>query len=642
MLAAQAAPQQQLVRPLAAVSGTDVDALQRSAPAITWHAARVLCGAAQLQRQGAAPERLSRDGVWKVAPDGRVHLTIHLRSADPAALDVLRALGVHPTAVDLRYGQQLDAWLTQQQAEAVAALSVVRSVDLPAYAHTSTGSVTSAGVAQMGSNLIGSTAPCYDGDGVKVGVLSDGISDAPSAVATGDLPQAANGQPAIQYHPTFFQEANEGTAMLEIVHDVAPKAALAFAGPISNTEMVEAIQWMTDTAHCQVICDDLGFRGEPWFADGPVALAAADAVNSAGVVYVSAAGNDGLAHHQRQFQPTVRNTAVTGNVDWTLYNWDGAGEAACEVWIPGNSSLAVYMQWDDPFGAATHDFNLHVLDKDETTIVDSSAGLQNGTQNPFEFIVLDNTGPALVKVHVWIQAVNAAAWTGPAPQIEFFVGKGDMRWHIMPNDSIFGHGARPEVISVGAVAPGAGCSLREYSSQGPATVRYPAPAERIVPTLVAADGVLVSGAGCFGCQDPCPPQTGCAFEGTSAAAPHIAGLAAQLLEAAPGSAPATIRNAIVSTCTACPSGSSTSTGAGIPDALGAARALTPGVFACPMDINEDGLVDGTDLGILLASWGTPSCDGHAPCRADFNCDGAVDAQDLGMLLGTWGPCQGPA
>ncbi|MFM8784234.1 MAG: hypothetical protein ACKOFI_03585 [Phycisphaerales bacterium] len=48
----------------------------------------------------------------------------------------------------------------------------------------------------------------------------------------------------------------------------------------------------------------------------------------------------------------------------------------------------------------------------------------------------------------------------------------------------------------------------------------------------------------------------------------------------------------------------------------------------PEDLNGDGVVDGIDLGQLLAQWGLPG-------SADFNDDGVVDGIDLGMLLGAW-------
>jgi hypothetical protein len=56
---------------------------------------------------------------------------------------------------------------------------------------------------------------------------------------------------------------------------------------------------------------------------------------------------------------------------------------------------------------------------------------------------------------------------------------------------------------------------------------------------------------------------------------------------------------------------------------------------CVEDLNDDGFINGQDLGILLGNWGTCS---SSPCNGDFNQDGFVNGQDLGVLLGAWGTC----
>jgi glucose/arabinose dehydrogenase len=50
----------------------------------------------------------------------------------------------------------------------------------------------------------------------------------------------------------------------------------------------------------------------------------------------------------------------------------------------------------------------------------------------------------------------------------------------------------------------------------------------------------------------------------------------------------------------------------------------------PGDFNDDGVVNGADLGVLLSNWG--ACQG---CPSDMNGDGAVDGLDLGVLLSLW-------
>src|SRR5262249_36114444 len=125
------------------------------------------------------------------------------------------------------------------------------------------------------------------GNGVKVGVLSDSVSKFGSglagSVASGDPP------PNVQ----VLQEgaggnADEGRAMLEIVHDIAPGASLAFhtanGGPQAFANGIIALA----NAGAKVIVDDIGYANSPMFNDGVIAKAA-DQVFAAGAVYASAA-----------------------------------------------------------------------------------------------------------------------------------------------------------------------------------------------------------------------------------------------------------------------------------------------------------------------------------------------------------------
>jgi hypothetical protein len=66
-----------------------------------------------------------------------------------------------------------------------------------------------------------------------------------------------------------------------------------------------------------------------------------------------------------------------------------------------------------------------------------------------------------------------------------------------------------------------------------------------------------------------------------------------------------------------------------------ALAIAPAARAqsCAGDLNDDGVINGADLGQLLSSWGR--C---VACAADTNSDGRVDGLDLGVLLGNWGEC----
>jgi hypothetical protein len=63
--------------------------------------------------------------------------------------------------------------------------------------------------------------------------------------------------------------------------------------------------------------------------------------------------------------------------------------------------------------------------------------------------------------------------------------------------------------------------------------------------------------------------------------------------------------------------------------------VVPGtdIAPCPADFNEDGVVDGADLGSLLGAWN------QFGAIQDLNGDGLVDGADLGSLLGDWGACE---
>ena len=150
------------------------------------------------------------------------------------------------------------------------------------------------------------------GLGQTVGVLSDSYDTATDSPATkaaddvlsGDLPGPA-GTCANQQLPVEVLDegpgegSDEGRAMLQIVHDLAPHASLAFATAFeSEDSFAENIERLARPASeggagAGVIVDDVAWFEEPFFQDGPIAVAI-DNVTDEGVNYLSAAGNDNL------------------------------------------------------------------------------------------------------------------------------------------------------------------------------------------------------------------------------------------------------------------------------------------------------------------------------------------------------------
>ena len=66
--------------------------------------------------------------------------------------------------------------------------------------------------------------------------------------------------------------------------------------------------------------------------------------------------------------------------------------------------------------------------------------------------------------------------------------------------------------------------------------------------------------------------------------------------------------------------------------------LTPGSllerYPCPGDLDQDGMVSGSDLTVILSQWG---CRGEQ-CEGDLNDDGVINGADLTVILSNWGSC----
>ncbi len=123
--------------------------------------------------------------------------------------------------------------------EALAADPNVRHIAPAARAITNVGALTSQGYISHKANQVVAMGP--NGTGVKVGVLSDSVDALATLIATGDLPAGTTVVPGQDGIPG----TSEGTAMMEIIHDLAPGAQLffatAFAGPESFADNIRTL-----------------------------------------------------------------------------------------------------------------------------------------------------------------------------------------------------------------------------------------------------------------------------------------------------------------------------------------------------------------------------------------------------------------
>src|SRR5262249_55815470 len=221
---------------------------------------------------------------------------------------------------------------------------------------------------------------------------------------------------------------DEGTAMLEIVHDLAPGARLLFSGPSTSLEMVDTIGCLTSSG-ADVIVDDLGFFTEPFFEDGPVAQAAAAAV-AAGVSYHSAAGNDQGRYLAEDYR--------AGPDDFHDFD-PGPGQATLNLAvIPAGGRLRCFLQWADPFGGSSNDYDLFVVDPVTQLILTSSENRQTGTENPQEAVGVVNLSASSLVVGLAIRR-----FAGLPRPLTLLCPDTPLQY-ASSQFGIYGHPARPE------------------------------------------------------------------------------------------------------------------------------------------------------------------------------------------------------
>ena len=545
--------------------------------------------------------------------DGPLILVDAVTRGDPQQLGAaLVRLGLQHPSLNIN---DASGWLPVGQIGAAVARSEVQSLRA-AMPRTRAGLVTSQGDFAQGSASIRTSWPTLDGTGVKVGVLSSSFdcyavyakpgsgvpasgpngyasngftADAAADESTADLSATVTvleeagqiiNQTCMDYgKPQQLPYGDEGRAMLQIVHDVAPGASLAFYSAVEGeADFANGITALAASG-AKVIADDIGYADEPFFQDGIVSQAI-DTVTAQGVAYFSAAGNDSnLAYESTS--PTFNITPGAGapNAGERLLNFDTTGATqspnlpvTIPALVPGEFVLVV-VEWDQPYLTGNHVANgsgatsqidlcaVGVSGNDE--ILDSNTGLPTTCTgpnaigaDPVQILVIGNPASATSKSTQETLSFNVGVANGTtAPgRIKLAVednGAGStINFSYTPSPTLQGHPGAAGAAAVGAAyflhTPLCGTSpalLESYSSLGGDPILFDANGNRLAaavvrqkPDFVGPDGVndtflgfvqTGTGGGIVECQNnPAFPS----FFGTSAATPHAAGLAALMLQ----------------------------------------------------------------------------------------------------------------
>ncbi len=249
-----------------------------------------------LAQSRALPFR-SNDPLVRIVEDRVVVDAV--ASGDASVLKTeLEALGMQHAVA---FGRIVSGQLPISALPAAAGLASLRFAQ-PAAAMTRPGRVTSEGDNATRSN-VARIRFGVNGAGIAVGVLSDSfncLGGAVADVANGDLSPVS----VLQEEPDCSYGTDEGRAMLQIVHDLAPGASLLFATADNGiASFAQNIQTLASLG-AKVIVDDVIYFSEPMFQDGIIAQAV-DKVAATGVAYFSAAGNDARNAYSSAFRPGV-------------------------------------------------------------------------------------------------------------------------------------------------------------------------------------------------------------------------------------------------------------------------------------------------------------------------------------------------
>lgn len=390
--------------------------------------------------------------------------------------DALAAMGAEEES---RTGGLWQLWLPVDHLPELAALPGVRHVREPAYAEVKT--VESEGHTATGASAWAEAG--WTGVGVDVAIVDVGFVDYEALVGS-ELPAELS----TDFERGAAGSTAHGTAVAEVIADVAPGARFHLVTFGTDVELVAALENLADT-DVDVVNASIGFDNV-WAGDGSSAPSqAVQALVDEGMIVTVAAGNEAL-----KYRVGALNAVGDGRILL-------AGAVAARIPAP-RGRARVSLRWEEPFAGARTDLDLLVINADTGTECGRSEAPQDGDDPPREAVDTSGCSDSVLAIVTAEPGVDPAGLRG---------------WLYSPNGIEADGRTLAASLSIPGDAPGAltvGAWLADAGEVAPWSSRGPTDDGRIKPDVVAPSDVSTT---VWGDR---------AFSGSSAATPHAAGLAA--------------------------------------------------------------------------------------------------------------------
>ena len=380
------------------------------------------------------------------------------------------------------------------------------------------GAVVSEGVEVHGAPVWNNAG--FSGEGVKVGVIDVGFTGYSSLMGV-ELPETVKARCYSRrvrgVSDIALCEADDevhGTAVAEAMFDIAPDAEFYIANPWTKGDLRDAVEWMISEG-VTVVNHSVGWTWDG-YGDGTTPyrfspLNTIDAAVEGDILWANAAGNSALKSWLGRFSDADGD----GFMEFAPADEDNA------VFANANVSIIVQMRWDDHWGYAASDLDLHLRDA-AGNIVATSEDYQRGTFGnvPYELVVFRPSERGTYSIEVELSSGRRPGW------VQLVAWNSSSFEHRTVSGSITNpaESVNPGLLAVGASSWYYTNEIEYFSSQGPLTDGS------LKPDLVGADG-----ASSVAYADEDNPEG--RWYGTSQASPHVAGMAALVRQRFPTLSP---------------------------------------------------------------------------------------------------------